>query len=232
MYDAPMDIHILVAEDDEHIGNTLRAFLLDAGYHVELCADGSSASERLYDKKFHLAILDIMLPGMDGQEILKELRKSSDIPVLMITALSGENPQLRSFDNLADDFVAKPFSMQILLKRVEALLRRSGALQKEILVGSLRLNRETFKAFWKDVELPLTLREFEILSLLANNESRVVSHETLLNKIWGYDYYSSEGTVHTHIKNLRSKLPENIIKTVRGIGYSLERSSKTQEVKK
>ena len=217
-----MDIHILVAEDDEHIGNTVKAFLLDAGYHVELCTDGQLACERLYDKKFNLAVLDIMLPGMDGHEILKEFRKVSDVPVIMITALSGDSPELKSFDNLADDFVAKPFSMQVLLKRVEALLRRSGALQKEIQYGALLLNRETFKAFWKGEELPLTLREFEILSLLANNENRVLSHETLLAKIWGYDYYSSEGTVHTHIKNLRAKLPENIIKTIRGVGYSLE----------
>ena len=218
-----MDIHILVAEDDEHIGNTIKAFLLDAGYHAELCTDGRAASERLYDRKFKLAILDIMLPGMDGQEILKEFRKISDVPVMMITALSGDSPQLKAFDNLADDFVAKPFSMQVLLKRVEALLRRSGALQKKFLYGRLRLNRETFKACWDGQELPLTLREFEILCLLANNEGRVVSHETLLSKIWGYDYYSSEGTVHTHIKNLRSKLPQNIIKTIRGVGYSLER---------
>jgi len=217
-----MDIHILVAEDDEHIGKTVKAFLLDAGYHVELCADGKEACERLYDKKFNMAILDIMLPGMDGQEILREFRKVSDVPVMIITALSGDSPQLKAFDNLADDFVAKPFSMQVLLKRVEALLRRSGALQKEIRIGRLRLNRETFKAFWDDGELPLTLREFEILCLLANNENRVVSHETLLNKIWGYDYYSSEGTVHTHIKNLRAKLPENIIKTIRSVGYSLD----------
>ncbi|MCL2243874.1 MAG: response regulator transcription factor [Treponema sp.] len=217
-----MDINILVAEDDEHIGKTIKAFLLDAGYHVELCADGQTACERLYDKKFNLAILDIMLPGMDGQEILREFRKVSDVPVMMITALSGDSPQLKAFDNLADDFVAKPFSMQVLLKRAEALLRRSGSLQKELRLGALCLNRETFKAFWDGQELPLTLREFEILCLLANNENRVVPHDTMLTKIWGYDYYSSEGTVHTHIKNMRAKLPQNIIKTVRGVGYSLE----------
>ena len=217
-----MDIHILVAEDDEHIGNAIKAFLLDAGYHVELCANGQTACERLYDRKFNLAILDIMLPGMNGQEILREFRKQSDIPVMMITALSGDSPQLKAFENLADDFVAKPFSMQVLLKRVEALLRRSGALQKEILIGPLKLNRETFRAFWEDTELALTLKEFEILTLLANNANRVLSHENLLTKVWGYDYYSSEGTVHTHIKNLRAKLPENIIKTVRGVGYMME----------
>jgi two-component system response regulator VanR len=217
-----MDINILVAEDDIHIGNTIKAFLADAGFMVELCVGGRAACERLFDRKFNLVILDIMLPGMNGQDILKELRRASDVPVIMITALSGDREQLKAFDNLADDFIAKPFSMQVLLKRVDALLRRSGALVKEIKIGSLCLNREIFKAFWDEKELPLTLREFEILSLLANNENRVVSHDTLLTKIWGYDYYSSEGTVHTHIKNLRAKLPKNIIKTVRGVGYQIE----------
>jgi len=217
-----MDINILVTEDDIHIGNTIKAFFLDAGYHVDLCADGQAAHELLFEKKYHLVILDIMLPGMNGQEILKELRKISDVPVIMITALSGDSPQIKAFDNLADDFVAKPFSMQVLLKRAEALLKRSGALVKETKIGDLRINREIFKSFWKEQELPLTLREYEILCLLANNLNSVISHDTILAKIWGHDYYTSESTVHTHIKNLRAKLPQNIIKTVRGVGYTLE----------
>ncbi|GHT98138.1 regulatory protein VanRB [Spirochaetia bacterium] len=217
-----MNIKIFVAEDDEHIGNTVKAFLQDAGYQVELCPDGSAAAERLYDGQFQLVILDIMLPGMNGQELLKELRKISDTPVLMMTALSGDSHQINAFDNLADDYITKPFSMQILLKRVEALLRRSGSLQNELHIGSLTLCPESYKAFWKTEELPLTLREFEILMLLANNEKKVISHESLLTKIWGYDYYGNEGTVHTHIKNLRAKLPVNIIRTIRGVGYTLE----------
>jgi two-component system response regulator VanR len=221
-----MDIHIFVAEDDVHIGNAIKAFLIDAGYYAELCVDGQAACEKLFDKKFQLVILDIMLPGMNGQEILKNFRKTSDTPVMMITALSGDSSQIQAFDNLADDYLAKPFSMQIMLKRAEALLRRSGALQREINFGPLRLNRETFTASWNGGGLPLTLREFEILDLLANNENRAVSHETLLSKIWGYDYYSSEGILHTHIKNLRAKLPVNIIKTIRGVGYMLEKKEK------
>jgi len=216
-----MDIHVFVAEDDEHIGNAIKAFLGEAGYLVELCADGAAACERLYDKKFQLVILDIMLPGMDGQEILKSFRTISDTPVIMITALSGDSHQIHAFDNLADDYINKPFSMQILLKRVEALLRRTGVLQKEIRVGKLTLDKESYKARWDGGDLPLTLREFEILTLLANSAKKVISHETLLNKIWGYDYYAAEGIVHTHIKNLRAKLPVNIIKTIRGVGYSL-----------
>jgi two-component system response regulator VanR len=217
-----MDIHVFIAEDDVHIGNAIKAFLSEAGYCVELCAHGGAACERLYDKKFQLVILDIMLPGMNGQEILKSFRTISDTPVIMITALSGDSHQIHAFDNLADDYINKPFSMQILLKRVEALLRRSGILQNEIRMGKLTLDMESYKARWDGEELTLTLREFEILALLVNSGKKVISHETLLTKIWGYDYYGNEGTVHTHIKNLRAKLPENIIKTIRGVGYTLK----------
>jgi two-component system response regulator VanR len=113
--------------------------------------------------------------------------------------------------------------MPILVKRVEALLRRSGALQSELRYGDLTLLPESYKACWAGVELPLTLREFEILLLLVNNEAKVITHETLLSKVWGYDYDANEGTVHTHIKNLRAKLPTNIIRTIRGVGYTVEK---------
>lgn len=223
-----MDIRILVVEDDEHIGNTVAAFLRDAGYEAEVCTDGNDALVRVYEGRFKLIILDIMLPGMDGQQVLKEIRKLGDTPVLMMTALSGETPQLRAFDNQADDYITKPFSMPILVKRVEALLRRSGALQRELRYGDLTLLPESYKAQWAGVKLPLTLREFEILLLLVNNKGRIITHETLLSKVWGYDYDTNEGTVHTHIKNLRAKLPENIIKTIRGVGYTVEKLGSRQ----
>jgi two-component system response regulator VanR len=217
-----MDITILVVEDDEHIGKALRAFLRDAGYQVELCADGNAAHEKIYENQYQLVILDIMLPGMGGQELLKELRKRSDVPVLMLTALSGDVHEVNAFDNLADDYITKPFSMLVLLKRVEALLRRAGTLRSELRIGTLVLYPGLYKACWGERELPLTLREFEILLLLARNENTVIPHDKILTTIWGYDYYGNEGTVHTHIKNLRGKLPVNIIKTVRGVGYLLE----------
>ncbi|MDR2793345.1 MAG: response regulator transcription factor [Treponema sp.] len=217
-----MDIKILVVEDDEHIGKAVKAFLQDAGYQTELQADGNTALQRIFEQKYRLIILDIMLPGKDGIELLKGVRKQSDVPVLMMTALSGDSHQITAFNNLADDYITKPFSMQILLKRVEALLRRSGALQNEIRLGSLTLYSESYKAFWEGQELALTLREFEILKLLVMNGNRVITHESILNKIWGFDYYGSEGTVHTHIKNLRAKLPVNIIKTIRGVGYAID----------
>lgn len=217
-----MSIQILLVEDDEHICNTVKAFLSEAGYKVDACLDGDEAYTMFYDNTYQLVILDILLPGLNGYELLREFRRSSNTPVLMMTALSDDENQIRAFNAEADDYVTKPFKIQLLLKRVEALLRRSGALAKEVRCGKLILLPEDFKAIYDSVELPLTLKEFEILMLLAQNRGRTLTHEVILSRVWGYDHDVDGGTIHTHIKNLRAKLPENIIKTVRGVGYRLE----------
>jgi len=216
-----MNIKILLVEDDENICNTVKAFLINAGYAVESCLDGNEALAMFYDNTYHLAILDILLPGMNGHDLLREFRKLNNTPILMMTALSDDENQIRAFDAEADDYVTKPFKIQLLLKRVEALLRRSGALSKELSFGRLTLKPEDFKAFYDGDELPLTLKEFEILMLMAQNKGKTLSHETILSRVWGYDFDGDVSAVHTHIKNLRAKLPENIIKTVRGVGYRL-----------
>ena len=216
-----MDIQILVVEDDEHICNIIKAFLQDEGYCVDTCYNGDDASEQFYNKSYHLVILDIMLPGTNGKELLKEFRKTNSAPVLMVTALNEDHHQIEAFDNRADDYVTKPFSMPILLKRVEALLRRSGLLQNEIRIAGFTLFPESYKVLYEAQEISLTPREFEILLLLANNKNKIISHEALLTKIWGYDYEGDERIVHTYIKNLRNKLPVNLIKTIRSVGYSL-----------
>ena len=220
-----MYIQILIVEDDEHICNTMQAFLQDEGYKVDTCYNGDKALEQFYNKNYNLLILDIMLPGINGQELLKEFRKISNMPVLMVTALTDDNHQLDAFNSRADDYVTKPFSMPILIKRVEALLRRSGALQSEIHVGDFVLFPESYKVSFGGQDISLTPREFDILLLLANNKEKIISHEVLLTRIWGYDYEGDERIVHTYIKNLRNKLPVNIIKTVRSVGYRLEEDS-------
>ncbi|MDR0434666.1 MAG: response regulator transcription factor [Gracilibacteraceae bacterium] len=217
-----MPVRILLVEDDEHIRNTVKAFLTEAGYKVDACRDGDEAQVKFYENLYQLVILDIMLPGADGHELLRELRKLNNTPVLMMTALADDENQIRAFDAEADDYVIKPFKIQLLLKRAEALLRRSGALAREIRGGKLTVRPEEFKAVYDGQELFLTLKEFEILLLLAQNKGRTLSHETILSRVWGYDFDGDGGTVHTHIKNLRAKLPENIIRTVRGVGYRLE----------
>jgi two-component system response regulator VanR len=217
-----MAIRILLVEDDEHISGTVGAFLTEAGYKVDACFDGDDALTRFYDNAYQLAILDVMLPGMSGFELLREFRKLNNTPVLMMTALSDDASQIKAFDAEADDYVTKPFKIQLLLKRAEALLRRSGALAKEIRHGKLTLLPEDFKAVYGGAELLLTLKEFEILMLFVQNKGRTLTHEIILSRVWGYEFDGDGSTVHTHIKNLRAKLPENIIKTVRGIGYRLE----------
>ena len=220
-----MDIVILLVEDDVNINNTVTAFLLEAGYKVDACLNGDEALKKFYDNSYQLAVLDIMLPGMNGHELLKEFRKLNNTPVLMMTALADDENQIRAFDAEADDYITKPFKIQLLLKRVEALLRRSGALSKEIRCCKLTLRPEDFKAFYEGQDLSLTLREFEILMLLLQNKKRTLPHETILSRIWGYDFDGDGSVVHTHIKNLRAKLPVNIIKTVRGVGYRIEGES-------
>lgn len=217
-----MSIRILLVEDDEHICNTVKTFLTEAGYKVDACMDGNEAHGKFYDTAYQLVILDIMLPGMSGIELLKEFRRLNNTPVLMMTALSDDENQIKAFDAEADDYLTKPFRIQILLKRVEALLRRSGALAKEIIFGKLSLWPEDYKTAYNGGEIVLTPKEFEILLLLVQNRGRTLSHEIILSRVWGYDFDGDGSTVHTHIKNLRSKLPENIITTVRGVGYRLK----------
>lgn len=220
-----MLIRILLVEDDEHICNTVKTFLSEAGYKVDACMNGGEAHAKFYNNTYQLVILDIMLPGMNGYELLREFRKINNTPILMMTALSDDENQIKAFEAEADDYVSKPFKIQLLLKRVEALLRRSSALTKEIHCGKLTLFPEDFSALYNDEEIVLTLKEFEILLLLVQNKSRILSHEVILSRVWGYDFDGDGSTVHTHIKNLRAKLPTNIIKTVRGVGYRLEEES-------
>ena len=217
-----MSIQILVVEDDTRIQDMVCKFFRKEGWLVDACADGDEALELFYNRDYHLIVLDILLPGLNGQELLKELRKIRDTPVLMITALSDDDNQLRAFNNLADDYVTKPFSMQILVKRAEALLRRSGILKKEIQVGKLVLLPETYGAEYNGEKITLTPKEFEILELFVRNAGKIIAHETLLTRIWGYDFEGNEGIIHASIKKLRDKLPCNIIRTIKGVGYCLE----------
>ncbi|HHV08712.1 MAG TPA: response regulator transcription factor [Clostridiales bacterium] len=217
-----MNIRILVVEDDIHIREMVKRFLQSGGYSVDAVADGNTALQLFYDEQYQLIILDIMLPGINGQELLKELRKIHDTPVLMMTALDDDENQIKAFTNEADDYVIKPFSMQILVKRAEALLRRSGVLKKEIKVGALSLFPETLRVEYVGNEIKLSPKEFDILMLLVQNHKAIVPHETLLVKIWGYDFDGNEGIIHASMKKLRDKLPDNLVRTVKGIGYCLE----------
>ena len=217
-----MSIKILLVEDDKHIRETVATYLKNSGYQVDTSADGNDALENIYDNLYQLAILDIMLPGVNGNELLKELRKLHNTPVLMMTALDDDENEIRAFSNEADDYVKKPFTIEVLLKRVEALLRRSGVLKKEVCCGKLTLYPEAYKAEYDGTDIGLTSKEFDILFLLVQNMDRVLAYESILTKIWGYDFEGGEGTVHVNIKRLRDKMTADMIKTVKGVGYLLK----------
>lgn len=217
---------ILVVEDDKHINEVIIEYLKDAGYIALSTQNGRQALHILKEnKEIDLFILDIMLPEVSGLDILKEIRREEahqEKPVIMLTALGDEATQLLSFEALADDYVVKPFSPKVLVKRVQTLFRRSGSGQKAMRCGDLELNYESFEVSDKGSRIHLTLREFELLGTLMNNVGKVLSRQQLLNHAWGFDYFGDERIVDVHIKNLRKKLDSNVIMTIKGVGYKLE----------
>lgn len=214
-------VKILVVEDDGNIRSTLSEYLRLAGYEITECEDGQEAVS-LYDQTTpDLVVLDIMLPSLSGLEVLKELRKrDSALPVIMLTALGDEETQMNAYEEKADDYVVKPFSIPIFLKKVESLLRRCGKLQgEELIYGHLRIDVNGYAVFWDLAPVELTLTEFELLKTLVQHHGQILTRSQLLDQVWGFDYIGEERIVDAHIKNLRRKLPENIINTVKGIGY-------------
>jgi len=217
----PRTIHIV--EDDRNINEVVSEYMKEAGYVVLSSGHGGDALRVIKrNPNIDLFILDIMLPEASGLELLKAIRESDEHkekPVVMLTALGDEATQLSSFEGLADDYVTKPFSPKVLVKRVEALLRRGGGCGKTLQYGSITINYDSFEVWDAGEKVGLTLREFELLSALVKNAGKVLSRQQLLNYAWGYDYFGNEQVVNVHIKNLRKKLKSNVIETVTGVGY-------------
>ena len=210
---------ILVIEDEEPIQNIIKAFLEDAGYTVVLAADGMEGIEQFRESKPDLVLLDLMLPKIDGFAVCEILRKESRVPIIMLTALDDDDSQMKGFDALADDYITKPFSMPVVMKHIEAVLRRAeqgGAASNTVI---------RYKEITVDTDSLTVTREFEILKLLLENQGRVVSRERLLDTVWGYDYIGDEKIVNTHIKNIRKKLGVDYIETMRGAGYKIEKEN-------
>lgn len=218
---------ILIIEDEESIQNIIKAFLEDAGYTVVLAADGLEGIEQFRANKPDLVLLDLMLPKIDGFAVCEILRKESRVPIIMLTALDDDDSQMKGFDALADDYITKPFSMPVVMKHIEAVLRRAeqgAGVETNILrYKDLTLDADSFTVLVKDESVSLTIREFEILKLLVENQGRVFTRESLLDSIWGYDYFGDEKIVNTHIKNIRKKLGVDYIETIRGAGYKIEK---------
>ena len=216
---------ILVIEDEQSIGQLLKNFLEDAGYEVELASDGLEGVEKFQKGTFQLILLDVMLPKIDGYVVLEMIRKISDIPVIMITALDEEANQIKAFELEVDDFIVKPFTMDLALKRIEAVLRRTRVFEKneeKILAHKeITLNITTGEVFKNDKAISLTQKEYELLQLFLKNKNRLFSREFLLDTLWGYDFYGDPKIVNFHVQNLRRKLGGDYIEAVRGVGYKM-----------
>ena len=217
---------VLVVEDDLKIRELVEEFLKAEGYFVRGASDGLEGYSVFREEEFDLVITDIMMPRMDWYALTNLIREESNVPIVMLTALNDEEDQIRAFDEKVDDFISKPFSFALLIKRVEAILRRcsreageSSSLQFE----NITLNEDTYKALVDGEDIELTLKEFNILKLLILNFPTVLKREVLMDKIWGYDYYGDMRVIDAHIKNLRKKIKYDYIKTVKGVGYVLEK---------
>ena len=221
---------IIVADDEQKIRKLVGDFLKKSGYDVIEAEDGDEAYRIFSENKndISLLILDIMMPGLNGWEVCRKVREISNVPVIMLTARSEEFDILTGYENGADDYVTKPFSPGVLVKRVEALLRRANAnqgLQNEKEVSELIFNDEAHEVRLEGKEIDLTLKEYKILKKFLESPGRVFSREQLLDSIWGYDYVGDVRTVDSHVARLRTKLGawgNEHLKTVYGIGYKIE----------
>ena len=217
---------ILVVEDDFDISEMLENWLEEAGYEVTLAADGLEALDRFGRGRFDLVLLDLMLPKLDGFDVCAWIRRRSDVPIVMLTALDAEAEQLRGYDLKIDEYVTKPFSMPVLLRRIGAILRRSGgrSAANVLVYRDLALDLDAYTATRNGRNLNLTNREFECLRELLQNQGRVLTYQMLVNRIWNYDYLGDDRVIYSHIKNLRRKLGVDYIQTVRGVGYRMEKA--------
>ncbi len=221
---------ILVADDEQKIRKLVGDFLKKSGYDIIEAEDGDEAFRlfQLNKNDINLIILDIMMPGLNGWEVCRKVRETSDVPVIMLTARSEEFDILTGYENGADDYVTKPFSPGVLVKRVEALLRRAGgtfATAGEKAVSELVFNDEAHEVRLEGKEIDLTLKEYKILKKFLESPGRVFSREQLLDSIWGFDFSGDIRTVDSHVARLRTKLGEwgnKHLKTVYGIGYKIE----------
>lgn len=220
---------ILIVEDEPDIQELLCTYLRDAGYETAAAGDGVLAVELFRSRHFDLVLLDVMLPKIDGFGVCELIRRQSQVPILMVTALDGEDQQLRGFGLDVDDYITKPFSMPVVVRHIEAVLRRveqGGQTESAVIrYKEITLDTDSFTVLVGGENRFFTTREFEILKLLLENQGRVFTRENLLDAVWGYDYFGDEKIVNTHIKNIRRKLGVNYIETIRGVGYKIEKEN-------
>lgn len=220
-------IKILVVDDESRMRKLVRDFLEREGFQVLEAGDGMEAMELFYEEKdIALIILDVMMPKMDGWQVCREIRQSSKVPIIMLTARSEERDELQGFEMGVDEYISKPFSPKILVARVAAILRRSRAMDagETVDAGGIVIDKAAHQVQVEGVEVELSYKEFELLAYFIENQGIALSREKILNNVWNYDYFGDARTIDTHVKKLRSKLGEkgSYIKTIWGMGYKFE----------
>ena len=219
-------IKILVVDDEARMRKLVRDFLEREGYHVLEAGDGIEAMEKFYeDKDIALIILDVMMPKMDGWQVCREVREASKVPIIMLTARGEEHDELFRFELGVDEYISKPFSPKILVARVEAILKRvNGDKQKLKDYNGIEIDEAGRTVSVDGKQIELSLREYELLKYLVDNENIALSRDKILNNVWNYDYYGDSRTIDSHIKKIRHKLGKKgkYIKTMRGVGYKFE----------
>ena len=216
-------IRILIAEDDKNLRNLISKYLENEGYSVFCAEDGEKALDIWYETPVDLAILDVMMPNIDGWEVLSEIRTDSEIPVIMLTAKREEEDRLQGFDLGTDDYMTKPFSTRELIMRIKALLKRSGKLSQKntIELPGISINNSTKSVLTSSGNVSLSTREFDLLIYFIDNKNTAITRMQILDRIWGYEYEGDTRVLDTTIKRLRHKLGDcgKCIKTLRGTGY-------------
>mgnify|MGYP000828609511 CR=1 FL=1 len=220
-------IRILVVEDEKAISDLIRLNLMKAGYQCVCVYNGMKAADLLETENFDLIILDVMMPKMDGWEVCREIRQTSKVPIIMLTAKSDESDELMGFDLGVDEYITKPFSPKILVARVEAILRRTNKIGDAAdfkTAGEIILDKTAHEVKISGNPVELSFKEFELLEYFMNNQGIALSRERILNSVWNYDYFGDARTIDTHVKKLRNKLGAcgSYIKTVWGMGYKFE----------
>ena len=219
-------IKILVVDDEARMRKLVRDFLSVKGYTVVEAGDGEEALDIFFEQKdIALILLDVMMPKMDGWEVLKTIRKYSQVPILMLTARGEESDELQGFQLGVDEYISKPFSPKILVARVEAILRRSSFNSQDVIsVGGIQIDKAAHQVSVDGKPVDLSYKEFELMTYFAENQGIALSREKILNNVWNYDYFGDARTIDTHVKKLRSKLGEkgDYIKTIWGMGYKFE----------
>ena len=220
-------IKILVVDDESRMRKLIRDFLEREGYQILEAADGLEALDIFYEQKeIALIILDVMMPKLDGWGVCQEIRRISQVPIMMLTARSEERDELKGFELGVDEYVTKPFSPKILVARVSAILKRAKtmAVDEMLAVGGIEVDKAAHIVKVEGQEIDLSVKEFELLLYFLENQKIALTREKILNNVWNYDYFGDARTIDTHVKKLRSKLGDkgNYIKTIWGMGYKFE----------